>query len=360
MANEIAVIEKEFEAKRKDIAAYIGEVDISSSSVQKYMIGALKEIRSNPDLMKCTIESLSNCLVKCAQIRLPVDDRKLAYLVAFKNKQPNGTYALECALWPSYFGYRYKILEARPGSHIIAKCVFKGDKFKVSQRDGIVSYEHESANALDRSPLNITGAYFYVKFPDGASVIEVMDKEELEKIRLCSKACDGNFWKWRIPMYEKTVSRRGSKCLMIDSLAELDALDNKLMDMDRLNNPQVATIAPTAPMPQAIEAAICAEGTSTPESPESAPISEPQAEQAAPDNDTPKADALTFDGVVKAFSPQKGPKPASICIDDVWYQSPSEEVTALIEDLKGQHVSGTYAIQENGKYKNKIITTIGD
>lgn len=350
MANEIAVVSQtEIGSKgRAEIALALGKSP-EDSQVSKYIMGAIKEIESKITLQSCTPQSIINCLIQCANIGLAVDNRHLAYLVPFGK---------ECTLMPGYLGYVHTIHRADPSAFIVVEIVRNNDVFECGTQNGQAIYKFVPKNPFDASTANIRGVFCFIRTANGSS-LSLMTRAELDKVRGCSKMKSGAVWtQWELEMMKKSAVRRACKLLFTEAVAKLNAIDDRLFDMS--NRPQVATIAPTAPMPQAIEAAICAEGISTPESPESAPVSEPQAEQTATDNDTPKADALTFDGVVKAFSPQKGPKPASICIDDVWYQSPGEEVTALIEGLKGHHVSGTYAIQENGKYKNKVITTIGD
>jgi recombination protein RecT len=94
--------------------------------------------------------------------------------------------------------------------------------------------EHETPGLLfDRGPA--IGAYAIARLKDGSVMAEVMNREEIEKVRNISRAKGSGPWTiWWDQMARKTVMRRLSKYLPMDA-APMEAL---LRRDDQLGAPQ--------------------------------------------------------------------------------------------------------------------------
>lgn len=352
MGNELAVIESDMTNKgRCDIALALGKPP-EDKSVSKYILGAMKEIEAKATLKSCSAQSIINCLIQCANLGLAVDNRHLAYLVPFGGV---------CTLMPGYLGYISKIKEADPTAFVTVGIVRQGDKFECAKESGHATYKHIPANPFDDSAANITGAYCHIKSANGSS-LELMSKKELDKVRNSSKMKSGAIWtQWELEMIKKSVVRRASKLQFTEAVAKLNAIDDRLFEMS--NKPQLVTLSPTKPMPEAIGHDSEPQAQEQTQEPESAPISEPTPEKAQQNDNAQTAAGggeLSFSGEVKMFMPQSGDILAGILVSGAWYHTDNAEVVALIENLKGQQVSGTYIVRKNGLHDVKIITTIGD
>lgn len=347
MSNELALLKNEVNGiseGRRDIALALGKSP-EDKSVSKYILGAIKEIEGKTTLQACSAQSIINCLIQCANLGLAVDNRKLAYLVPFGG---------QCTLMPGYLGYIHTIKRADPNAFIVVEIVRTDDVFECATQNGQAVYRFVPKNPFDDSNNNIKGVFCYIKTDNGSS-LSLMTKAELDKVQSCSKMKSGGVWStWYLEMLKKSAVRRACKLLFTEAVAKLNAEDDKYFNMS--NKPQIATIAPSVPMPEPIQPEIAHEMTheqakeaelaQAPKQTENEPINEPESEQGI----------LTFSGEVEAFSPAKGRKPAGILISSSWYNAPSDEVAELLATLKGQIVQGTY--KQDGKYK--VIETIGD
>ena len=162
---------------------------------------ALTNIRTNPKLLECSVESLMGAVMLSAQLGLEPGPLGHAYLVPYKT---------ECTL---IIGYRGMIDLARRSDQILsiaAHVVHENDEFEFTYglEEDLV---HKPAW---RNPGVPVGAYMVAKLKDGGHVIEVMSAEEIEAVRARSKAANNGPWvtDWE-QMARKTVVRRGSKYL---------------------------------------------------------------------------------------------------------------------------------------------------
>ncbi len=72
--------------------------------------------------------------------------------------------------------------------------------------------KHRPDLTSDRGPATLV--YAFAKTKDGGTYIEVMNEEEIEKVKNVSKSKDSGPWKtWPEEMWRKTVLRRLSKKL---------------------------------------------------------------------------------------------------------------------------------------------------
>ena len=241
---QLAVIEKAI--RGGEVLAKIGlslGKPATDQSVMKFINGAIMAIQASSgtksDITLCTQQSIANALINAALVKLPVDNRKLAYLVPFRD---------QCVFMPGFLGYIYKVKEADPTADITVGIVYKGDEFSCSKDSGNATYKHVVKNPFEDTPANIVGLYCFVKTATG-SWIEVMSHKELMKVKAQSKMVTGVIWStWELEMLKKSMVRRALKIKFNEAVAELDALDNKLFN-ERPDKIAPSIASDSAPLP---------------------------------------------------------------------------------------------------------------
>ncbi len=198
-------------------------------TVDRMMRIAVTELRKIPKLRTCTAESLFGAIIQCSQLGLePGSALGHAYLIP---------YGSECQFM---MGYRGMIDLARRSGNIIsinAQCVYKGDTFDFEY--GLdEKLRHIPGQDNDRTDSNILGAYAIAKLKGGGSQIEVMFKNEIDKIRNRSKASGNGPWVTDYAeMAKKTVVRRMFKYLPVSiELANAIDADHKAEIGEQHNN----------------------------------------------------------------------------------------------------------------------------
>lgn len=309
----------------------------TSPEVAKYITGAMLEIMRNKDLRTCSISSIINSLIECATVGLAVDNRKLAYLVPFKN---------QVVLMPGYQGYIYKIKQADPSANITVNLVFKDDKFTTWNESGIAKYNHEIADPFNDKIVDLIGAYCYINTDTSAS-IEILNKAELMKIKSKSRMESGIVWReWELEMIKKSVVRRAGKRNFISSISKLDALDNRFFELKK-EKPEQVTIAETLPLPE-IET-------------DERQVGDVREEKEA--DETDNIGIRTASGLVTAsFPPVRGNGYHKFGLSDFdgFFQTKNKDfVEMLLEAKKAEKkVELTYTQTKVGKYVNNTIETV--
>jgi len=186
-------------------------------SPERFMRIALTAVNKNPKLLKCTKESLLGCLLDCSQLGLEPDGRK-AHLIPYESKKQNNYY---CTLIIDYKGLVDLARRSGEIADIHADVVYQNDVF---------SYEYGNNGSLIHKPTlvnrgDVVGAYSFVRLKDGAVSYEVMNIDDIKKIRARSKAKDDGPWvtDWN-EMAKKTIFRRHAKWLPV-SVEFQDAID---------------------------------------------------------------------------------------------------------------------------------------
>jgi len=153
-----------------------------------------------PKLGDCTQTSFFKCLLDLSAMGLEPDGRR-AHLIP---------YGKECTLIIDYKGLVELVRRSGEVSDIHADVICENDDF---------SYQYGSNSHLTHKPAlggrgKAVGAYSFVSLKDGSESFEVMDVEEVERVRACSKAKNNGPWvtHWN-EMAKKTVFRRHTKWL---------------------------------------------------------------------------------------------------------------------------------------------------
>ena len=234
---------------------------------------ALVAVSKTPKLLECTKTSIVQSVMKAAELGLDCGGALgSAYLVPYKknSKDARGNWQSEmvCQL---IVGYRGLIdLARRSGalSSIEARVVRERDRFELAF--GLEpKLIHEPF--LDGEAGGVRLVYCVARLTDGGTHVEVMTRDQVERIRERSKASKDGPWvtDWE-EMARKTVVRRTCKYLPLS--AEIVRAMQEDRDAPDFFPPSVALEMPTEAEPQRGPAGLLARiSAPTPESEEEIP-----------------------------------------------------------------------------------------
>jgi recombination protein RecT len=177
----------------------------------------MTEMRRNPELNKCTTQSVLGSIMHASQLGLEIGALLgQGYLVPYNRciDKQSKRYAKECQF---IIGYRGMIELARRSGNItslIAHAIFENDFFE---------FQYGLNEKLNHVPVptnrgNFIGAYAYATITGGGHAFGVMFKDEIEMVRKFSKTANAGPW---VNHYEemgkKTIVRRLFKFLPIST-----------------------------------------------------------------------------------------------------------------------------------------------
>ncbi|EGL82072.1 RecT protein [Caldalkalibacillus thermarum TA2.A1] len=193
---------------------------------------ALTTIRTNPQLLECTVPSLMGAVMQAAQLGLEPGLIGHCYFVPFwnnKKKQREVQFII---------GYKGMIDLARRSGHIesiYAHCVYENDEFEYEL--GLHPKLVHKPALKDRGKLQYV--YAVAHFKDGGYQFEIMDIDTVEKIRKRSKAADNGPWVTDYEeMAKKTVLRRMWKYLPISVEVQQQAAQDETVRRDVSADPE--------------------------------------------------------------------------------------------------------------------------
>ena len=218
----------------------------SALTVDKLIKLTILAANKTPGLHACTMESVFQCLLTCAELGLdPSGVTGQAYLIPYKDKKRNVTI---CTL---ILGYKGLIDLARRGGtlkQIETHIVHERDVFRL--RFGLDPLlEHEPC--LDGDPGKPRLVYCVAQLDDGAKHVEVMTVSEIDRIKTRKHNWADGPWAtdWG-EMARKTVARRACKWLpMSTEAARAIERDEDFIDSTAVETSQTAVLgaAPAAP-----------------------------------------------------------------------------------------------------------------
>jgi recombination protein RecT len=191
---------------------------------EKFTRVLMTAVSNNPKLGDASRPSLLGACMKLAEMGL-LPDGKEAAIVMFKN---------QCQPMPMVSGLMKLIRNSGELASLSANPVYTNDEFnyEINNKDGEVLV-HKPQLRGDRGEFELVYAMATTK--DGGVYVEVMSKEEVEKVRASSRSKDGGPWKtWYEQMAVKSVIRRLYKKL--PSSTDLDTAvyaDDDLYDLDQ-------------------------------------------------------------------------------------------------------------------------------
>lgn len=171
----------------------IKETDDKTEAI-KYISSVLTEIKKTEcapaekdnkllqkDLTLCTTESILQAIIDAANFRLPIDGRKLAYLVKYGDK---------ASFQPGYKGFLYKIAEHYRDVDFTAEPVFEGDTLTLSDEGGFQTYKHIRANPFQTDQNKMQGLIACLSYNGESgrhSKVATLAKSEIDQIRRAAK-----------------------------------------------------------------------------------------------------------------------------------------------------------------------------
>ncbi len=186
-------------------------------TVEKFSRVAMTAIQNTPDLLQADRRSLFGAVVRLAQDGLLPDGREAA-LVIFNTKSGN-EWIKKVQAMPMIAGVLKKIRQSGEVAKISAQCVYEADEFEV--RYGYEEDVHHVPPRLGQPRGEIIGAYATAVLKDGTKLLEVMDLDQIEKVRSVSRSGQKGPWAdWFSEMARKTVMRRLSKRLPMSTDVE--------------------------------------------------------------------------------------------------------------------------------------------
>ncbi|VXC76776.1 conserved hypothetical protein [Enterobacterales bacterium 8AC] len=201
MTNQLALIQKDLAAE----LAPAKEILPSHVSFEKFTTAAAVALANNSDLLGADRQSVINALSSCAKDGLIPDNREAA-LIVYKTKNANGQWIPKAQYLPMIDGVMKRARQSGEVSVIATRAWYKNDQFRVwMDEDGEhIFYE---PNLLDRGEL--VGAFAYAKMKSGELQFEVMNLDDIEKVRAASKNSDKGPWvDWYESMARKSVMHR--------------------------------------------------------------------------------------------------------------------------------------------------------
>ncbi|NXZ87085.1 recombinase RecT [Serratia fonticola] len=201
MTNQLALIQKDLAAE----LAPAKEILPSHVSFEKFTTAAAVALANNSDLLGADRQSVINALSSCAKDGLIPDNREAA-LIVYKTKNANGQWIPKAQYLPMIDGVMKRARQSGEVSVIATRAWYKNDQFRVwmDENGEHIFYE---PNLLDRGEL--VGAFAYAKMKSGELQFEVMNLDDIEKVRAASKNSDKGPWvDWYESMARKSVMHR--------------------------------------------------------------------------------------------------------------------------------------------------------
>lgn len=198
----------EFKAQLKNFNDELKKILPYYISVDTFERITLTAVNKNQALLSCDRNSLFNALSLCACDGLIPNDKEAA-LVKVGSK---------VSYMPMISGILKKIKQSKEIVFITAHIVYECDQFSF-YIDEFGEHLHHNPNFESEKIFKLV--YALAKTIDGATFIEVMSKEEIEKIKNFSKMGSVGAWKnWYSEMAKKSVLRRLAKRLPLSKESE--------------------------------------------------------------------------------------------------------------------------------------------
>ncbi len=209
---------------------------------EKFQRVVLTVVQQTPELLQADRRSLLGACVKCAADGMIPDGREAA-LVVFNTKTKDGGWEKRVQYLPMIVGLLKRARNSGEIAGVIVNVVHEADDFVHRPDDFERPIQHRPPK-LGTPRGNPIGAYALVKLRDGTIMHDVMDVDEIDRVRQASRSKDKGPWvDWWDQMARKTVFKRLSKYLPMDS--ELDDLvrrDDEIVGASEPSPPSSMTI----------------------------------------------------------------------------------------------------------------------
>lgn len=207
-------------------------------TVEKFKRTVITAVTMNADLLQADRRSLLASCMKAASDGLLLDNRDAA-LVKFGN---------EVQYMPMVGGILKRMRQSGEIKSVCTDVVYAGDSFDYwTDENGKHLKHHPAKESRGDQP---THAYAIINTKDGGVYIEVMDREQIDRVRAVSKTGKserGPWAQWWSEMARKTVLRRLAKTApMATDVADMLSRDDA-DNVDLGQETTVTQIRPTRP-----------------------------------------------------------------------------------------------------------------
>lgn len=196
-------------------------------NANKMLRVAMTAVQKTPKLMECHPVTLIGAVIQCAQLGLePNDGTGQAWLIPFRNNAKN---RMEVQFIAGYRGLVRLVRNSGEIGRFEARVVYEKDhfEFEYGSHPRLIHKPYEQGD-----PGQPTHFYTVAEFKDSHVQIEVMTKNEVDKIRARSKSANNGPWVTDyVEMGKKTVVRRAVKMLPVSTEAQKAATLDERADI---------------------------------------------------------------------------------------------------------------------------------
>ncbi|MEX6120210.1 recombinase RecT [Providencia hangzhouensis] len=174
-------------------------------TTEQFIRTAATAMIENPDLQAADKKSLILALTRCAKDGLMPDGREAALVV--RNTKVDGSYIKKAVYMPMVDGVMKRARQSGQVTNIVSKVVYASDEFEYVIDEFGEHLKHKPA-FVDND--EIVKVYSFARLTSGEMVIEVMSRNEIERVRdiATSGKVNGVWDKWFDRMALKTVIHR--------------------------------------------------------------------------------------------------------------------------------------------------------
>lgn len=206
MSNELQIMSNVY----NNLQAVLIEQGIESLlpaqvTTEQFIRTAATAMIENPDLQVADKKSLILALTRCAKDGLMPDGREAALVV--RNTKVDGSYIKKAVYMPMVDGVMKRARQSGQVTNIVSKVVYASDEFEYVIDEFGEHLKHKPA-FVDND--EIVKVYSFARLTSGEMVIEVMSRNEIERVRdIATSGKINSVWdKWFDRMALKTVIHR--------------------------------------------------------------------------------------------------------------------------------------------------------
>ncbi len=232
-----------------------------SVSLDRFTAVTVAAINQNPDLLSAERQSFYNSVVKCAHEGLLPDGQDSVLNVYNTNVgDKNNPRWIRKVQYQRMVGGLLKQF-TKAGIDAYAESVYENDGFDYWNDENGQHVIHKPTK-LGQTRGDRIGSYAVAKLPSGRVIVQVMDMDDLTRVRAASKSPDKGPWKtWPERMEQKSALHRLRKRVaVIDEQAakELGKIDEEFEEEPELppEQPRQAIPAPTDKRPSSLQSVV--------------------------------------------------------------------------------------------------------
>lgn len=248
VSNVVSVLSGQKEAIEQSLPSHI--------SYDKFRNVAITASMTNPDLNQATMSSLATAFIQCAKDSLLPDGKEAAIVIY--NKKQGSQYVKVANYIPMVQGVIKRLRQSGEVEYINSKVVYAGDHFDYQMTSKGEDIEYKPT-FIPSQRGEVVLAFAIARLKSGEAVVEIMPKEDIDKIMRLSKSSidkkTGKVVEWSVwgqfynRMAEKTVIHALAKRLpnssevrtMLERDIDIQDVTKKEDDAVR-NNDNVVTI----------------------------------------------------------------------------------------------------------------------